>query len=118
MNFLGKWAKLYSNLTDAEKALEPAIASLGVPYRVQHPLWALSVFPDFVLLNERLVIEVDDDGHKKPAKKRADALRTQKIERLGWRVVRCWNDEALTNPYATVDRLMRDAGLTIRSKRN
>lgn len=115
---LKRWASLYSNQTPAEKAIEPAVASLGVPYRVQHPIWALAVFPDVVLLNERIIIEVDDDGHKKPAKKRADAIRTAKLEKLGWRVVRCWNDEAISDPYATVDRLCAAAGLTIRTRKN
>ena len=35
--FLMRWAKLYSKPTEAETALEPAIASLGTPYRFQHP---------------------------------------------------------------------------------
>ena len=37
---LARWSKLY-RLTDAESALEPAVASMGTRYRVQHPLWAL-----------------------------------------------------------------------------
>lgn len=110
-----KWSKLYSNQTAAEEALEPALASLGVPYRFQHPIWAAGVFPDFVLLHERLVIEVDDDSHKRASKAKADRERTAKLQKLGWRVVRCTNDEALTDPYATVDRLMAAAGLDLRT---
>jgi very-short-patch-repair endonuclease len=98
-------------------ALEPAIASLGVPYRFQHPVWALGVFPDFVLLQHRLVIEVDDDSHRRASKKKADAERTAKLERAGWRVVRCTNAEALSYPYQTIDRLMADAGLELRTVR-
>lgn len=113
---LMRWAKLY-NGTPAEHALEPAVASLGVPYRFQHPIWSISLFPDFALLEQKVIIEVDDDGHKKAAKVRADKERTAKLEAKGWRVVRCTNDEALTNPYTTVDRLMRDAGLTLRTRK-
>jgi very-short-patch-repair endonuclease len=103
---LRRWAALYADPTPAEQAIEPAIASLGVPYRFQHPLWALSVFPDFVLPAHRLVIEVDDASHARPAKKRADAERTKKIEGARWRVVRCTND-----------RLCEQAGLSIRTRR-
>jgi very-short-patch-repair endonuclease len=106
-----RWARLYANMTPAEKALEPAIAAKGLPYRVQHPIWALSVFPDFVILPLKLVIEVDDPSHSTKAKRTADAERTAKLQAKGWRVVRCTNEEALSNPTATVDRLLRSAGL-------
>lgn len=112
---LRNWAKLYSQQTPAEAALEPAIASLGVPYRFQHPVWAAGLFPDFALLDQRLVIEVDDKSHRRKTK--ADAERTAKLERLGWRVVRCTNEEALEAPHNTVDRMMAEAGLPLRTNR-
>lgn len=115
LNFLKKWAGLY-NGTPAEHALEPAIASLGVPYRFQHPVWALGLFPDFVLLKERLVIEVDDASHRTAAKRKADQARTQKLAGAGWKVVRCTNEEAINAPYATVNRLMAEANLPYRAK--
>lgn len=71
-----------------------------------------------MLLKQRLVIEVDDSSHARPAKKRADAERTRKIEAAGYKVVRCWNDEALSDPYGTVDRMMAAAGLDLRTDRN
>ena len=114
---LKRWAGHYSNPTPAEAALEPALASLGVPYRFQHPVWALGIFPDFVLLRDRLVIEVDDKSHRGRAKMKADAERTAKLEKLGWRVVRCTNEEALDNPYRTVDGLMAEAALPYRTTR-
>jgi len=88
-----------------------------VPYRFQHPIWALGVFPDFVLPADRLVIEVDDPSHRTASKRRADKERTAKLERAGWRVVRCENADALANPYDTVDQLMSDAGLPHRTTR-
>ncbi len=115
--FLRRWSKHYSQPTPAEASLEPALASLGVPYRFQHPLWALGVFPDFVLLNERVVLEVDDPSHNTKKKRIADEARTQKLGRAGWKVVRCTNDEALTDPHAAVDRMMADAGLTLKTRK-
>lgn len=113
---LPKWSKLYSQPTPAESAIEPAIAALGVPYRFQHPIWALGLFPDFVLLTERVVLEVDDDSHNTKRKRVADELRTKKLNAAGWKVVRCTNAEALGAPYATVNRMMADAGLPYRCK--
>lgn len=112
---LRNWAKLYSQQTEAEAALEPALASLGVPYRFQHPVWAAGLFPDFVLLHQRVVIEVDDKSHR--SKKKADAERTAKLKKLGWKVVRCTNEEAKQAPYDTVDRMMAEAGLPLRTTR-
>lgn len=114
---LPKWAKLYSQQTAAEAAIEPAIASLGIRYRFQHPLWALSLFPDYVLLDDRVVIEVDDASHSTKRKRTADAARTAKLNRAGWRVARCTNDEATTDPYTTVDRMMAGLGLPYRTIR-
>lgn len=113
---LSYWAKLYGG-TEAEHAIEPAIASLGIPYRFQHPVWALGVFPDFVLLKDRVVIEVDDPGHSTKRKRDADAARTAKLSGAGWRVVRCTNADAIKDPYNTVDRMMRDLGLPHRTTR-
>ncbi len=113
---LARWSKLY-RLTDAEASLEAAVASLGTRYRVQHPLWALSVFADFTLLDHRLIIEVDGREHHTAAGRRKDAERTEKLNAAGWKVVRCRNEEALADPYSTVDRLMESAGLPLRTKK-
>lgn len=115
---LKRWAKLYSQPTPAERALEPAIASLGVRYRFQDPNWVLGIFPDFTLPDQRLVIEVDDRSHRAPKKAAADAERTERLGRLGWRVVRCTNEEALADPRGTVDALMERAGLPFRTPKD
>lgn len=104
------WANLYPG-TPAEKALEPAVASLGVRYRTQFPLFlwhgnTLPYFPDFALLDYKVAIEVDDPGHDKPDKIEEDKARTSRLSEMGWVVVRCTNEDALTNPYATVNRMM------------
>lgn len=115
---LGRWSRLYGQPTPAERALEPAIAALGVPYRFQHPLWALAVFPDFVLLQQRVVIEVDDPSHDARAKKRKDEERTRKLRDAGWTVARCTNEDVLRDPlapYQVVNRLMTQLGLTLRA---
>lgn len=94
--------------TPAELALEPAVAALGYPYRFQLPLWiyegGLRYFPDFVIPDLSLVIEVDDRSHDH--KVEADQQRTDDIARQhGWTVVRCTNEEALRDPVGTVERL-------------
>lgn len=114
---LRRWAAHYANPTPAEAALEPALASLGVPYRFQYPVWALGVFPDFTLIRDRVIIEVDDKSHNTKSKRAADAERTARLLKLGWKaVVRCTNEAALADPYRTVDTLMEAAGLPYRTR--
>lgn len=115
-----RWAKLYRDMTEPELVIEPAIASLGVSYRVQHPFFlfgAVRFFPDFLLLNERVVIEIDDKGHFSKAGIAKDKIRTETLVRAGYRVVRVRNEDAIRDPYGEVDRCMAELGLTLRTRR-
>ena len=106
-----RWGKLYKG-TPAELALEDAVAALGVPYRTQFPgyLFGFRYFPDFLLPTLGLVIEVDDDSHNKAAKIIADVERTEALNALGYEVVRCTNEEALSDPHGTVRALLQSVG--------
>lgn len=120
MSFMHKcWGALYK-LTPAEYALEPAVASLGVRYRTQFPLWlwhnvSLPYFLDFALPDYQIAIEVDDPGHDDPKQMEKDRERTAKLREAGWVVVRCTNEDAVSNPVATVNRLMVQLGLPLRA---
>lgn len=109
--FLKWWAGAYSNPTEAEAALEPAVAALGLPYRFQHPIWALRYRLDFALPTLKLAIEVDDPSHTAKAKRAKDKERTKRLLAKGWRVVRCTNKEALTDPRGAVERMLRSANI-------
>jgi very-short-patch-repair endonuclease len=107
--FLQRWAKLYTKPTQSEVALEPEIARLGTPYRAQHPVFAAGVVVDFALLEDKIAIEVDGSSHDTKKAQEKDRLRTLKLEKLGWVVVRCRNEDALKEPAATVQRLLMEA---------
>lgn len=111
IGFLSNWVKLYTGQTKAELAIEPAIAALGRPYRAQHPLFGVHAIVDFALTQDKIVIEVDGKSHSSPAAKSADAVRTATIEKLGWTVVRCTNEDAIRDPAGTVARCMLDANI-------
>ncbi len=110
-SFLENWASLYSNQTPAEFCLEPHVAYLGLRYRTQHPFWGLKIIPDYVLPDIKLIIEVDDDSHKQKAKRIKDEEKTLKLNKLGWTVVRCTNDEATENPGGTLKRMLESVNL-------
>lgn len=109
----GRWVKLYAG-TRPEHALEPAVAALGRPYRFQHPLWHLGVFPDFALIADRVIFEVDGEEHFTGPGRAKDEERTGKLNADGWTVVRCTNREAVENPWAAVNRMAIQAGLSAR----
>lgn len=97
------WAKLYSNPTPAESAIEPAIAALGIPYRFQHPFFGHHIIADFILPTIKVILEVDDPSHNTTKKRKADAEKTAKLAARGWTTVRCTNEEAMLDPYAIVE---------------
>lgn len=118
----GKWAQLYT-CTLPELSLEAAIATLGVPYRVQFPchlyLPKVDAFPDFLLPTLGLVIEVDGPEHYTPAGLREDEDRTDLFEKKhGWTVVRCKNKEAEEDPAEVLDRLLKEAGINLKTDRS
>jgi very-short-patch-repair endonuclease len=108
-NQYAKYRKLYEG-TASEHALEPAVASLGIPYRWQMPVG--NYFLDFALPTLKVAIEVDGASHDRAEQKAKDKERTAYLEAKGWRVVRCTNAEAQNDPYGTVERLCRAAGVT------
>jgi 3'-phosphoadenosine 5'-phosphosulfate (PAPS) 3'-phosphatase len=73
--------------------------NLEVRFRRQHILDEFIV--DFVCLKKRLVVEIDGDVHKETVE--ADALRTERLETLGFRVMRFTNHEVLADEAKVFD---------------
>jgi very-short-patch-repair endonuclease len=66
----------------------------GLKFRRQHPLG--TYIADFICLQAKLVIEVDGDTHGNDERQALDAKRTEYIEKLGYRVIRFWNQDVLS----------------------
>jgi very-short-patch-repair endonuclease len=60
---------------------------------------------DFVCLRARLVVEVDGESHLDVAEIVYDTRRTAFLEREGYRVIRCWNLDVLTNIDGVIQRI-------------
>ncbi len=87
---------LRSNLTDAEQLLWRHIRLRqinGHKFRRQRPIGPYIV--DFVCLEKQVVIEVDGGQHSD--NKAYDATRDHWLKSQGYRVLRFWNNEVLTN---------------------
>jgi very-short-patch-repair endonuclease len=82
--------------TDAEGRLWSILRAKrlqGWKFKRQQPIDHFIV--DFVCLAERLIIEADGSQHAEGA---ADEIRTAYLEEQGFRLLRFWNREILTNP--------------------
>lgn len=93
-------------MTDAERRLWSALRARRLrdyKFRRQHPLGPFIV--DFACLKHRMAVEVDGGQHADNA---ADRRRTAWIERHGWRLIRFWNTDVLTNPDGVRKRILEE----------
>ena len=91
--------------TGAEKKLWRLLRNRqidNVKFRRQVPLGPYVV--DFLAVGPRLVIELDGGQH---ATDPADAVRTKWLEREGYRIVRFWNNDVLSNPESVIALIFR-----------
>jgi very-short-patch-repair endonuclease len=100
--------KLRAEMSDAEKRLWQYLRRRQVGayrFRRQHPLGPYIV--DFICLEARLVVELDGGQHVERAE--YDRQRSTWLEQKGFRVLRFWNDEVLTQTGAVllaIDRVL------------
>src|SRR5580658_10573018 len=86
---------LRQNATDAERRLWAVLRHRqlqGYKFRRQRPIGRFIV--DFACTKHHLVIEADGGQHSDNA---ADDERTAWLESQGWRVLRFWNNDILSN---------------------
>ncbi len=96
--------RLRRKATDAEVALWQCLRNrqLNVKFRRQH--WIAGYIVDFVCIERALVIELDGGQHAENAA--YDARRTAALEKLGYVVLRYWDNEALGNIDAVLDDIV------------
>ena len=101
-------------MTDAELKLWNELRAhrlMGLGFRRQVPIAGYIV--DFACPNKRLVIEVDGSQHGDDEDVRRDAIRTARLQRDGWTVLRFWNDDVIRDMDAVCDHIVIAAGLMV-----
>jgi very-short-patch-repair endonuclease len=95
---------LRKSYTDAELRLWRLLRNrrlTGIKFRRQHPIDRY--IADFVCLEHQLIIEVDGSQHAQQAD--YDTKRTAQLEVLGFRVLRFWDNDVLTNSEAVLQAI-------------
>jgi adenine-specific DNA-methyltransferase len=97
--------ELRSSATDAERLLWRFVRNRhmsGYRFRRQVPLGPY--IADFVCLRARLIVELDGSQHDESL---IDELeRTHYLARLGFRVIRFWNNEVLQQTEAVLESIL------------
>jgi 5-methyltetrahydrofolate--homocysteine methyltransferase len=83
--------------TEAESILWEYLRAkqLGKTFKRQHIIG--DYIADFVCLESGLIVELDGGYHQLPEQQINDELRTEWLEKHGFRVIRFKNEELLTN---------------------
>jgi very-short-patch-repair endonuclease len=99
---------LRKNLTDSERKLWKYLRAkqfAGLKFRKQEPIGNYIV--DFVCYEKRLVIEVDGGQHSQ--EKYKDGVRDGWLREQGFKVLRFWDNEVLTNIVGVLDLIRESA---------
>ncbi|MFO0992413.1 MAG: DUF559 domain-containing protein [Hyphomicrobiales bacterium] len=98
--------ELRRNATPAERKLWQGLRLLrseGFHFRRQVPL--AGHIADFACYRARLVIELDGGQHNEGDGALRDAVRTERLNRHGYVVLRFWNYDVLKNTSAVMDQI-------------
>jgi very-short-patch-repair endonuclease len=93
--------ELRKGMTDAERLLWSRLRRRqvhGLRFRPQHPIGPY--IADFACTERRLVVELDGGQHVQ--RKVQDTARSRWLGEKGYRVLRFWNNDVLTNIDAVV----------------
>ncbi len=103
--------------TDAEQIIWVHIKDKQIAevyFRRQMPIGKYIV--DFVARKEKLIIELDGGQHNEETTKKYDAERTECFKRLGFTVIRFWNNEVLQNLDGVIQSLHLTLALSLQER--
>ena len=94
--------------TEAEKMLWLHLRGnkLGLHFRRQHIIGCY--IADFVCLKKKIIIEVDGGYHSQYAQAIKDYYRTEKLESLGFKVLRFRNEDIYSNVVFVLDQIFNE----------
>src|SRR6476646_9145829 len=106
---IGRARNLRTHATDAERKLWyklRELKALGYHFRRQVPF--RSYILDFVEHSAKLVIELDGGQHGEDAHRSRDEIRDSALRSEGYRVMRFWNADVLTDADLVTEYLLAE----------
>ena len=97
--------QLRRDSTDAEKRLWRGLRSKLPQYKWRRQMPVGPYFVDLACFAEKLIIELDGGQHAEAAAG-YDAVRTRSLEAQGYRVLRFWNHDVLSNTEGVLGRIV------------
>lgn len=82
----------------------------GYKFRRQHII--MDYIADFVCLSEKLVIEVDGGYHEEPEQQHDDQIRTDYLQKRGYRVIRFKNEEVTSDIKYVINKIKDELNKT------
>ena len=102
MKFLAR--KLRQQSTDAERMLWKHLrAHRMAGYKFRRQVVIEPYIVDFICLDARLIVEADGGQHLEQAED--DLKRSAFLQSRGYKVIRFWNDEILTDTHIVLERI-------------
>jgi very-short-patch-repair endonuclease len=95
-----------NNMTLGEKALWSSLRHKFLGHRFYRQYIIADYIVDFLCHEGGVIIEVDGGYHSEPRQAEDDELRTQRLEQLGFHVLRFSNEEILENIEDVEDRIL------------
>jgi very-short-patch-repair endonuclease len=99
---------LRRNQTDVKRILWRYLKARqvnGWRFRRQHPIGPY--IADFACVEAKLIVEADGGQHAESSR---DAIRDQRLRDVGWRILRFWNSDILTNMPGVIDTIAAELG--------
>lgn len=109
--------KMRKQMTDAELKLWNELRAhrlMGLGFRRQLPIAGYIV--DFACPTHKLIVEIDGSQHGSADIAAADAVRTAKLQGLGWTILRFWNDDVVRDMDNVCQHIVTSAGTAVRMK--
>jgi len=107
-NYLNPLAKqLRKQSTDTERLLWQYLRNKqlkGLKFRRQQPIG--NYIADFVCFEKKMIIELDGGQHTISKHRQRDIKRDEWFERQGYKILRFWNNEVLTNIEGVLEEIM------------
>ncbi|MBD3748736.1 MAG: DUF559 domain-containing protein [Sphingobacteriales bacterium] len=94
---------LKENPTEAEKVMWEYLRNSKTGHKIRRQHIVDDFITDFVCLSKKLVIEIDGKIHDH--QKEYDALRTKRLNVLGFEVIRFTNEEVFANPELVTSKI-------------